>query len=64
MKQCKYCKNIMVSEYESSRNNKSYTAFHHCYNCGAICDEKVFEYKGRKDVKESWYNPKTEEYEE
>ena len=63
MKLCKYCNTIMMSEHESGRNSKSYTAFHNCPNCKAACDEKVIEYKGRKEVKERWFNPTTKEYE-
>ena len=52
-----------MSEYESGRNSKSYTAFYNCPKCNATCDEKVIEYKGRREIKELWFNPTTKEYE-
>ena len=62
---CKYCNNIMMSEYESGRNSKSYTAFHTCTNCNALCDEKVTAYRGgRKEIRTRWYNPITKCIEE
>lgn len=64
MKLCKYCNNIMIGEYESGRNDKSYTDFFHCPKCNATCDEKVSEYRGRIERKEKWFNPKTKKFEE
>ena len=64
MKLCKYCNTIMMSEYESGRNSKSYTAFHNCPKCNATCDEKVVEYRGKIDRKKRWFNPKTNKSED
>lgn len=65
MKLCKYCNTIMVSEHESVRNSKSYTAFHNCPNCKAVCEEKVtVPRSGRKEVRTRWFNPETKEFEE
>ena len=64
MKLCKYCNSIMMGEFESGRNSKSYTAFYNCTTCKAMCDEKVVAYKGRTERKERWFNPKTKEFEE
>lgn len=64
MKLCKYCNSIMMGEFESGRNSKSYTAFYNCTTCKAMCDEKVVALRGRTERKERWFNPQTKEYEE
>lgn len=66
MKACKFCGATMFSEHETSRmNNQSYTAFHTCPKCKAVCDEKVTVFRGgKKEVKSRWFNPTTKELEE
>ena len=64
MKLCRYCNNIMMSEFISGRNSKSYTAFHNCPKCKALCNEKVVVFRGRTERKERWFNPETKKYEE
>ena len=64
MKLCKYCNSIMMGEFESGRNSKSYTAFYNCTTCKAMCDEKVVALRGRTERKERWFNPQTKKYEE
>lgn len=64
MKLCRYCNNIMMGEFETIGNSKSYTAFYNCTQCKAVCDETVEVYKGRTERKERWFNPKTNEFEE
>ena len=61
---CKFCNAIMMSEYESFRNSKSYNAFHNCTKCEAVCDEKVTVFKsGHKEIRTRWYNPNTKVFE-
>ena len=65
MKICRYCNSVMLSEYETGRNSKSYIAFHNCPKCQAVCDEKVIVYRnGKKEETERWFNPKTKQFEE
>lgn len=54
----------MIAEYETGMNSKSYTAFHICTECKAVCDEKVVVFRGRTERNERWFNPQTKEYEE
>ena len=68
MKICKFCNEIMMSEYET-RGNNSYFEFHNCQHCHAIyeCTTKKIK-KGREVYEihenEKWWNPETKSWEE
>lgn len=68
MKRCKYCNEIMMSEYET-KGDTSYFEFHTCTRCHAVyeCITKIKgKGRGKHEVHENerWWDPNTNSWEE
>ena len=65
MKICKYCNSVMISEYETNRNDSHrFFGFHVCPKCRAVFEEDVTEKNSKRIIHmERWFNPSTKQFE-